>query len=205
MSSMAQNDEKQQSPGDSEREARPPQAQQEQSQPEAPAEDKHVTIGRAEFEELRTLAAERDEYLKRLQRAVADYLNLQKRIERMREAAEKEALRKVARQVVPLADSLARALEAAEATRGAETIVEGLRVMEKEFYAMLRALNIQPIQAEGEAFNPDYHEAVLRQPTDEVAPNTVVKELKKGFLLGDELLRPTQVIVAARPEGEAEQ
>jgi len=166
---------------------------------------KDVVLSRTQYEELKTLAAERDEYLKRLQHAVADHLNLQKRVNKMKEMAGREALKRVARRVVPLADSLARALDAAEQTEGAEKIAEGLRLMQDEFYAMLDSLNIQPIEAVGTRFNPEYHEAVMQQPTEDAAPNTVVKELKKGFLLGDELLRPTQVIVASAPQKDNEQ
>ncbi len=162
-------------------------------------ESKPVAISFAEYEELKTLAAERDEYLRRLRRAVADYLNLQKRIEKIKEAAGNEALRRLARQVVPLADSLTRALEAAEQAGGAESITEGVRMIEKEFYAILDGLGIETIEAEGKPFDPNYHEAVLQLPDDGAAPNTVIKELRKGFLLGEELLRPTQVIVAAAP------
>lgn len=160
---------------------------------------KEVTISFAEYEELKTLAEERDEYLDRLRRAVADRMGLQKRVKKIKKNAEREALRTVSRKVLPLADSLARALEVAESTEGAEQITEGLRLTEQEFYDMLGDLGIELIDAVGEPFNPDYHEAVFQQPTDEAAPNTVLQELKKGFLLKGDLLRPAQVVVAAAP------
>ncbi|MHC5033894.1 MAG: nucleotide exchange factor GrpE, partial [Planctomycetota bacterium] len=65
-----------------------------------------VTLSYAAYEELKTLAKERDDYLKRLQRAVADYQNLQKRIDRFRESAREAALRSLAEEVLPMADSL---------------------------------------------------------------------------------------------------
>jgi molecular chaperone GrpE len=137
---------------------------------------------------------------------VADYLGLQQRVEKMRDRAQKEALKRVGREIVSLADSLSRALEAAEQTEGAEAITEGLRMIEKEFYTILEELGIRPFKAEGEAFDLHYHEAVLRQPSEEAQPNTVLRELKKGFLLGEELLRPAQVVVAApREEGQEDQ
>jgi len=174
----------------------PPGAQQE------PPGTATVTISLTEYEELKTLATERDDYLQRLRRAVADYLNLQKRIDRIKEDAQRDALRRVTRQVVPLADSLLRALEVAERTRGAEQLTQGLQAVEKEFYAILQELGVQPIEAMGAAFDANYHEAVLQQPAEGVRPNTVIKELKKGFLLGKELLRPTQVVVSAPPVQE---
>jgi molecular chaperone GrpE len=153
-------------------------------------------ISFAEYEELKTLAAERDDYLKRLRRAVANTMSLQKRIEKVRQNAEREALRQLARKVVPLADSLARARQNAENTEGAEKIAEGIGLTEKEFYNILAELDIHPIQALGEPFDPAYHEAVMQEPREGCEPNTVVQELKKGFMLGEALLRPAQVVVS---------
>ncbi len=162
----------------------------------------NVTISYAELEELKTLARERDDYLERLRRAVAEKMNLQNRIEKIRGKAGKEALREVGRRIVPIADGLARAVENAESTEGAEAICEGLRMTEQEFYDVLGELGIEPINALGEHFDPEYHDAVYQQHTREAEPNTVVNELKKGFLIAGELLRPSQVVVAVPPESD---
>jgi molecular chaperone GrpE len=160
---------------------------------------KEVSISLTEYEELKTLAEERDEYLDRLRRAVADRMTLQKRIKKIKESAQHEALRKVARKVLPVADSLARALQVAEQTEGADRITEGLRLTEQEFYAMLSDMGIELIDAVGQPFDPNYHEAVFQQPSEEAEPNTVLQEIKKGFLIEDDLLRPAQVVVSAPP------
>jgi len=159
----------------------------------------------SEYEELKTLARERDEYLKRLQRAVADYQNLQKRQEKLRQLAREEELRILGQSILPVADSLARALEAAEETEGAQTIVEGLRLVEREFYGALAKLGIEPIDALGQPFDPHYHQAVMQQNEAQAPPNTVVHELKKGFMLGEQVLRPSYVIVAGGNESAEEQ
>jgi molecular chaperone GrpE len=163
-----------------------------------------VQIGYAEYEELKTLARERDQYLKRLQRSVADYQNLQKRIERFREMARLDLLRSLTEAILPVADSLTRALEAAEEAEGGEEMLEGLRLVEKEFYAALQKLDIHPIQAVGQQFDPHYHEAVMQEPTDQVPPRTVLRELKKGFTLGDQVARPSQVVVAGEAPQQAD-
>lgn len=163
-----------------------------------PSAEEPVTLTFAQYEELRTLAAERDDYLNRLRRSVADYQNLQNRITKIRAAANHDALRGMALQVVPLADSLARALDAAAQHEGAENIGEGLRMIEKEFYTILGNLDIAPIEAVGKPFDPHYHEAAFQEPVQGTEPNTVVRELKKGFVMGDEVIRPAQVAVAAR-------
>ncbi|MFP4176215.1 MAG: nucleotide exchange factor GrpE [Planctomycetota bacterium] len=165
---------------------------------------KEVTISFSEYEELKTLAEERDEYLDRLRRSVADRMKIQNRLKEIKKSARQEALRKVGRKVVPLADSLGRALNAAEEAGADEQIVEGLHLTEQEFYSALNELGIEPIEAEGADFDPDYHDAVFQQETDKVDPNTVLQEVKKGFLLGNQLLRPAQVVVSTAPEGESE-
>ncbi|NLW51148.1 MAG: nucleotide exchange factor GrpE [Candidatus Brocadiaceae bacterium] len=161
-----------------------------------------VTLSYAQYEELKALAGERDEYLRRLQRAVADYQNLQKRVERFQDAARQVALRALADDFLPVADSLGRALEAAANSEGGAGMIEGLRLVEHEFYRALAGVGIRPIEAVGQPFNPDYHEAVLQMPVKGVPTHTVVQELKKGFLLGETLVRPAQVIVAAAPADE---
>jgi len=156
-----------------------------------------VTLTYSEYEELKTLAAERDNYLRRLQHAVADYQNLQKRLARFQESARDSTLRSLAEGLIPVADSLNLALEAARQTEGAEALVEGLELVEQSFYAALERLDIRPIDALGRDFDPHYHEAVLQQPMEDIAPGRVVRELKKGFILGDRLVvRPSQVIVS---------
>lgn len=167
-----------------------------QADVEAAAQAEPIALSYAEYEELKTLAQERDDYLRRLQRAVADYQNLQRRIERFRMQAREDAVRSAAEEILPIADSLARALQAAERTEGAENIVEGLRLVEKEFYDALGKFNIRPVEAVGSLFDPHYHEAAMQEPAAEAAPNTVVRELKKGFVMGDLVIRPSQVVVA---------
>jgi len=154
-----------------------------------------VTLSYSEYEELRTLARERDEFLRRLQRAVADYQNLQKRIERSRESAQEVAVRALAEEMLPLADGLARALEAARWTKGAQPVVDGLVLVEREFYAALAKFGVRPIKAVGQRFDPQWHEAVMQEVVPDAPANTVVREVKKGFLLGEAVLRPAQVVV----------
>lgn len=168
-------------------------------------EETAVTLSIAEYEELKTLAQERDEYLNRLREAVADRMKLQKRIKKIKQEANDKALRNVSRKILPLADSLTRALEVAEETEGAQQITEGLQLTEQEFYGMLNELGIELIDSVGEKFDPNYHEAVFQQPTNDAEPNMIIQEIKKGFLLNGKLLRPAQVVVASSPESDEEQ
>ncbi len=169
-------------------------------------EGKSVTLSYAEYEELKTLAAERDDYLRRLQRSVADYQNLQKRVDKFRDAARESVLRSLGENILPVADSLSLALEAAEQTEGADNIVEGLELVEKSFYDALEKIGIMPIEAVGREFDPHYHDALMQEPAAGLPANRVVRELKKGFRLGDQVIRPSQVIVSgASPASQGEE
>ncbi|MCD6415921.1 MAG: nucleotide exchange factor GrpE [Planctomycetes bacterium] len=165
-----------------------------------------IQLSYAQYEEFKTLARERDEYLKRLQRAVADYQNLQKRIEKFRIAARQSALRELGEAILPVADSLALALASAEQIEGAEEIVKGFRLVEKDFYAALEKLNIRPIEAVGLVFDPQYHEAVIQEETHEAPPNRVLREMKKGFMVDQQVIRPSRVVVSGpkrKDDGES--
>lgn len=158
-----------------------------------------VHLSHAEYEELKTLARERDDYLKRLQRAVADYQNLQRRVDRMRQAAQESILRSLGEEILPVADTLALALDAGRQTEGGEKFVEGLLLVEKAFYDALARLGIAPMEAVGQPFDPHFHEALMIEPTGDAEANTVLREMKRGFVLGSVVLRPSQVVVAGVP------
>lgn len=163
-----------------------------------------VTLSYAEYEELKTLAAERDDYLRRLQRAVADYQNLQKRMPRLQEAARDATLRSIGTTIIEVADRLDLALGSARQTPGAEALLEGLQLVEQAFQAALSKLDIRPIEAAGRDFDPHYHQAVMQQPAPGVPPGRVLRELRRGYTLGGrQVIRPTQVVVSAAPPGGA--
>jgi molecular chaperone GrpE len=166
-------------------------------------EDHSVRLTHGQFEELKTLARERDDYLKRLQRAVADYQNLQKRVEKLRRAARESIIRSLGEEILPVADSLSLALDATRQTEGGQTFVEGFELVEKAFYAALARLGITPVDAVGQPFDPHFHEALMIEPSEEAEPNTVLREMKRGFVMGDIVLRPSQVIVAGPPMAPA--
>jgi len=167
---------------------------------EAGEEKDEVTISFAEYEELKTLAQERDEYLQRLQRAVADKQNLQKRMKKERKRAYENGVRETLEHILPLADTLNRARQAAEQSEKPEDMLEGLKLIEKEFYDSLGRFNVEPVKSVNEPFDPHYHHAVLQQPSDEVPPQTVIDEIKKGFVRGDDVIRPAQVSVSVEPQ-----
>jgi len=147
--------------------------------PEAPESAPHADEAAAlegDIAELRSKADERDEYLALAQRAQADFENYRKRAAKDVAAAEGRGTAKLARELLPALDNLALALAAAES--GAETehdrkLVEGIRLVENELSAALARVGIEAYSPEGEAFDPELHEAMAKQPVEGAASGTV--------------------------------
>ena len=144
--------------------------------------------------------AELDDLTDRLKRVTADYQNYQKRVAREMAEVRRFANEQFAREILAVVDDLERALAATANTQSMETIVEGVRISHEDLMALLARHGVTAIQAEGLPFDPQVHEAMMQQPTDQAEPMTVLKELRKGYRMHDRTLRPARVIVAAAPE-----
>jgi molecular chaperone GrpE len=106
---------------------------------------------------------------------------------------------------LPVVDNLARALEAERSVETQESkefrhFLHGVELISKQLSDVLESLGIYPISAVGEPFDPHIHEAVVMEPSDEFEPDTVIEEIARGYKIGDRLLRPSMVKVAARNE-----
>ena len=150
--------------------------------------------------ELRLAEAEakRDEYLADLQRLAADFDNYRKRVLRDQEQLVARAHEGLVKELLPVLDDLERALGAAEVHDEA-TVVEGVRLVQRALADQLAREGLEEIAAEG-AFDPHVHEALLSQPGEGVEPGTVLQVVQKGYRLGDRVLRPARVVVAAERE-----
>jgi molecular chaperone GrpE len=149
--------------------------------------------------ELQSKADERDEYLALAQRAQADFENYRKRAAKDVAAAESRGTAKLARELLPALDNLALALAAAES--GAETehdrkLVEGIRLVGNELSAALARVGIEAYSPEGEPFDPEFHEAMAKQPVEGVASGTVAEVYQRGYRQNGVVLRPARVVVA---------
>ena len=144
-----------------------------------------------------------DEHWDQCLRLQADIENLRKRKERDVANAHKFALDKFAVDLLPVRDSLEMGLAAADSAE-AEKLREGSELTLKMLVSAMDKFNIKEVNALNEQFNPEYHEAISMQEREDVAPNTVVTVVQKGYLLNDRLIRPAMVIVsraAAQPSG----
>lgn len=163
-----------------------------------------LVASRAELKRLQTALDEAKEALARRQ---ADFENYRKRIERERGEAHSRVVADVARKLLPVVDNLGRALDAEKTVQSHESrefrhFLHGVELINKQLSDVLESLGIQPIISVGERFDPHIHEAVVTEPSDQYEPDTVTEELARGYRIGDRLLRPAMVKVAARRDNE---
>lgn len=151
-------------------------------------------------QELETTQAKADENHNLYLRTAAELENVRKRAERETLAARKYGVEKLASELLAVRDSLELGLAAA-ADDNAEikAVVEGMELTLKMLGDVMGKYGVTLVDPLGEAFNPDYHEAMTAQESAEHAPNTVMQVLQKGYRLQDRLLRPALVVVAKAP------
>ena len=145
------------------------------------------------------LAATRDRWM-RLQ---ADFENFRRRAARERLEAEQYGHQNLVKDLLTAVDNLERAIDHARRSGGGdlEGLLQGVELVRKDLSAALAKHGVAAIEAVGRPFDPALHEAMAQAPDDTKAPNTVVEELQRGYLLRDRLLRPARVIVSRRSGG----
>ena len=129
-------------------------------------------------------------------RLAADFDNFRKRQDAERESLLKYGAENTVKKLIEVIDNFDRGLKAIEAVEDCEKVKECYQLAYKNFNDVLNKIGLEVIKAEGEEFDPNLHEAVMRTPTDEKPENTIITELQKGYKLGDKVLRPTLVNVA---------
>jgi molecular chaperone GrpE len=123
--------------------------------------------------------------------------NLRRRTEKEVTDSRKFALERFAKELLVVLDSLELGVQAAVGdSPEVAKLREGNELTLKQFLAVLDKFNVQPVDPQGQRFNPELHQAMAMQPTDEAEPNTVVKVFQKGYVLNDRLLRPAMVVIA---------
>ena len=158
-----------------------------------------TTPAKADLEErLAALEAERDEYLNDLRRLAADFENYRKRAARDQESLVARAHERLVKELLPVLDDLERALAAAEEHEEAK-LEEGVRLVHRELAAALAREGLAEIETNGR-FDPHVHEALLSQPSSEQEEGSVIEVVQKGYMLGDRVVRPARVVVAAAPQ-----
>jgi molecular chaperone GrpE len=143
------------------------------------------------------LAAEVARLKEEVLRAHADMQNLRRRVDRDVENAHKYALEKFVKDLVAVVDNLERATASIDPeNEHTKAVGEGVELTLKSLLDVLRRFNVEQVNPEGEAFDPDRHQAMTMVPNPELAPNTVMDVFQKGYLLNGRLVRPAMVVVS---------
>jgi len=161
------------------------------------SEEETVEVSKSELEELRN---EREEYEQKYLRKVADLKNLRKRKEKEKEEFRKYAHTDVLSDLLDIIDNFERALDSMEIEN--EDVREGVEMIETQLRALLDKYDVEPIDAEGQRFDPHKHEGMMREKRDDIDEQTVVEAFKKGYELHDRVLRPASVKVAVPEKNE---
>ena len=152
-------------------------------------------------EQVAALEAERDEHLNDLKRVAAEFENYRKRVLRDQESLVARAHERLVKELLPVLDDLERALAAAEQHEEAK-LEEGVRLVHQELAAALEREGLAEIETNGR-FDPHVHEALLSQPSDG-EEGSVLEVVQKGYRLGDRVVRPARVVVAAPAEADGD-
>ncbi len=164
---------------------------------ESTAEASTTAAAAPTLEELQQQLAEAQaqaaEYREGWQRAVADFQNYRKRVEAEKNEAYQTALANIILRYLPILDDLERAL----ATRPPELAwADGIELIYRKWKALLESEGVQPVPAEGEVFDPRFHEAIAQEAAENCESGRVIAVIRQGYRLGERVIRPALVKVA---------
>jgi molecular chaperone GrpE len=171
-------------------------------------DDKASDAATAVLEDLQALQArltqaeqDRDDFRILAQRTQADFENYQKRMARDLQQERRYWYGPLALELLPALDNLERAVQAAKQAGEQGPLVQGVAMVQTQIRDALKRQGIAVIEAQGQPFDPNRHQAVMQQPSADQPPNTVLQVLQQGYMIHDRVLRPASVIVAAPPQG----
>jgi molecular chaperone GrpE len=167
-------------PGDSPHKDKPRDHEKHQAEPAAPADPKKE---------------KKEPVDERLLRVLADFENFRKRTLREKNEVYQRAQEDLIRELLPVVDHLDLALASA-ATESGEAFVKGVRLISDQLLGVLQKFGVIPFDSKGELFDAARHEAIARLPAGEYPENTVVQQVRRGYLVGQRVIRPAQVVVA---------
>jgi molecular chaperone GrpE len=147
------------------------------------------------------LTKERDELKDQLLRVMAETENFKKRAQRDQAQFLKRANESLVKDMLPVLDNLERALEAAQDNGETSGVIEGLELIQRDFLKVLEKNGLEEVEAMGQPFDPEYHEAMMQQDDAEADENTVLCVYQKGYTFHDRLIRPAMVVVSKKPAG----
>jgi len=151
--------------------------------------------------QIETLTREKAAIYDQLLRRQAEFENFRKRLDRERGEIYQRTRAEVLLELLPVLDNFERALMSLETSGDdAEALHQGVALIHKQLKDAVTKMGLQPVESVGKSFDPNVHEAITVEPTDEHEENTIIEEFQRGYKLGDRLLRPARVKVAGAPE-----
>jgi molecular chaperone GrpE len=153
--------------------------------------------GTALEDQLASAVAERDANFERFARMQAEFDNYRKRAQREADQNRQYQAFNVLGDLLPGLDNLQRAVAAAEKSSGADELRQGVQLVLKQFEDILARHGAQPIEAVGQPFDPNLHQAIQQLPSADHPPMTVIAEAERGWKLHDRVLRPSTVVVSS--------
>jgi molecular chaperone GrpE len=188
--------------------AEPPVEEEKEPQAESADEEEKEEESLDELEvlrqELEEAKAKEAEYLDGWQRARAELANARKRFQREQERSYTNAKANTLADFLPIVDDFERALGTLPEELSDEPWLEGIQLIQHKFQALMEKAGVAAIEAEDQAFDPFFHEAISHEPSDTVPAGHIIGELSKGYKMGDRVLRPSIVRVSAGPLPELE-
>ncbi len=155
-------------------------------------------------ERIKILEEERETYRELAARAQAELINYRSRMEREMKKVRELAGERSALEMLPVLDNLDRALKVGDGS-DVSTVVEGIKMVRRQFMAALEVLGLRPVPAVGEPFSPQFHEAVgVVDVDDKSMDGLVVEEFQTGYTLSEKVIRPAKVRVGTYRANEAE-
>ena len=160
------------------------------------------TLSAETIEELKSRAAKADENWERLLRTTADFDNFKKRAAREKQDALRYATEGLISKIIPVLDNFEMALAAAQnsSTEGLKSLQDGVTMIQSQLRSALTDSGLEEVDATGKLFDPNIHEAVSQQESDDVPEGHVLQQLRKGYKIRERLLRPATVVVAKKIE-----
>lgn len=166
-----------------------------------PSQEVQETTEEEDMETLKNKLAEAEaksaEYLDGWQRARAELVNYRKRVERDREVAYQNIAGEIILKILPVVDDLELALKNRPQEGEGAAWADGIELIYRKMQTVLEGYGVKPMQAEGEHFDPNLHEAVAQTPSEDHESGQIIEVLQQGYMIGERVLRPALVRVAA--------
>jgi len=163
-------------------------------------------------EKVEALEEERDELNDRILRKSAEFENYRRRMDREKRRRHRSGMLEVIEPVLEVLDDFERSIDAAEdlqerqdAEKAYESLKGGVEMVFRKFRDTLENMGVEPIEAEGKPFDEELHEAMMRQPSEDEEPGTVLQEIRTGYRMDDRVIRHSRVVVATEPSEEDEE